>query len=73
VFLVSAFAKAPAAVQQKTPPCVPAGLRGSRNRELSSVHSRAQSCRATVMVVVVVMRVMKTGDHESPSVLEICR
>jgi hypothetical protein len=35
-----------------------------------SVRSRAQSCRATVMVVVEVMRVMKNGDHEVHSVLE---
>jgi hypothetical protein len=28
------------------------------------VHSRAQSCRATVLVVMEMMRVVETGDHE---------
>jgi hypothetical protein len=35
------------------------------------VRSRAQSCRATVMVVMEVMRVVETGDHELQSVLQI--
>jgi len=35
---------------------------------MRSVHSRAQSCRATVMVVV--MRVVENCDHEPHSVLQ---
>jgi len=37
---------------------------------VSSVHSRAQSCRATVMVVVKMMRVVENCDHEFHSVLQ---
>jgi hypothetical protein len=45
------------------------GCGGRENRCRGSVHSRAQSCRATVMVVEV-MRVVENCDHELHSVLQ---
>jgi len=40
-------------------------LRGRDVRYSGLVRSRAQSCRATVMVEMVVMHVMENGDHEA--------
>jgi hypothetical protein len=45
------------------------GCVGRENRCVRSVHSRAQSCQSTVMVVVV-MRVVENCDHEPDSVLQ---
>src|SRR5262245_30916454 len=58
-------------VQKKNPALCSGGAAWVANSVvLGSVRSRAQSCRATVMVVMEVMRVVENGDHEGQSVLQ---